>query len=152
MDKNKFDSFTEYVNSEEYSQYLTDLKSAIVQYKTDAKDFFENLSYENKLMLFFHVVSLICQAELDDKGSYRHALYSVFGFKSDAYALGLDCGYMDLHNSIYTYDEISESVDNIFKYFKIDYDKKIKKDLIDIILYGYVSKFDFRNKQLKFDF
>ena len=34
------------------------------------------------------------------KGSYRHALYSVFGFDPGMYSDGMDCGYMALHNAI----------------------------------------------------
>lgn len=32
-------------------------------------------------------------------------LYDIFGFEADAYALGMDCGYMALHNSIKTEEE-----------------------------------------------
>jgi len=33
-------------------------------------------------------------------GSYRYVLYEVFGFEPESYGLGLQCGYMKLHNSI----------------------------------------------------
>lgn len=59
-----------------------------------------SLSYENQLDLFCAVVRRIVQAELQDQGSYRYALYTIFGFDLDAYGRGMDCGYLDLHNSI----------------------------------------------------
>lgn len=59
-----------------------------------------SLSYNDKLDLFCAVVRRIHQAELVDKGSYRHTLYTVFGFDLDAYCRGMDCGYLNLHNAI----------------------------------------------------
>lgn len=59
-----------------------------------------SLSYEDKLDLFCAVVRRIHQAEIVDRGSYRYALYQVFGFDLDAYGRGMDCGYLDLHNAI----------------------------------------------------
>jgi hypothetical protein len=39
-----------------------------------------------------------------DKGTYRYVLYDVFDFGPDAYSVGMECGYMDLHNAIDTKD------------------------------------------------
>ena len=38
---------------------------------------------------------------MEDKGSYRYALYEVFGFEADSYIVGMDCGYLDLHNALF---------------------------------------------------
>lgn len=69
----------------------------------------ENLSYDERTDAFFAVVKRIYQAEIIDKGTYRHALYGVFGFGPDMYSRGMDCGYMALHNSIMTDDQFNES-------------------------------------------
>jgi hypothetical protein len=74
----------------------------------DAEKFWQNLSYEDKCNAFHAVVSRIAKAELIDKGSYRYALYEVFGFQPDMYARGMNCGFLALHNSIsadYDYDD-----------------------------------------------
>lgn len=63
------------------------------------------LPYEAQLDLFCAVVRRIHQAELVDKGSYRHTLYQVFKFDVDAYVRGMDCGYLALHNAIEVKDE-----------------------------------------------
>lgn len=68
--------------------------------ENEAEKFWNSLSYEDKLNAFYAVCTRIHKAEIQDKGSYRHALYTVFEFGMDAYALGMDCGYMDIHNSI----------------------------------------------------
>jgi hypothetical protein len=75
-----------------------------MQARTDtdkvADKFWEELPYEDKLKAFYSVVKRIYQGEVEDKGSYRYILYDVFGFGPEAYAIGMDCGYMYLHNSI----------------------------------------------------
>lgn len=70
------------------------------QNKKDADSFWNDLTYDQQLMAFYAVVSRIYKGEIEDKGTYRWVLYDVFGFGPDAYGLGMDCGYMSLHNSI----------------------------------------------------
>lgn len=66
----------------------------------DSNSFWDSLTEEQKELAFYAVISKMFQAEITDKGSYRHALYGVFGFDAGMYADGMDCGYMALHNSI----------------------------------------------------
>ena len=77
-------------------------------YEKTCEEYWDKLSYEDKLKVFYSVVKRIHQAELVDRGSYRWALYDVFKFDMDAYGIGMECGYMELHNSIYTQEEIDE--------------------------------------------
>ena len=70
------------------------------QNKKDADSFWNDLTYDQQLMAFYAVVSRIYKGEIEAKGTYRWVLYDVFGFGPDAYGLGMDCGYMSLHNSI----------------------------------------------------
>jgi hypothetical protein len=81
-------------------------------YEKTCQEFWDKLSYEDKLKAFYSVVKRIHQAELVDRGSYRWALYDVFKFDMDAYGIGMECGYMELHNSIYTLDEIEKLMEN----------------------------------------
>jgi hypothetical protein len=91
---------------------LDSLRVALAEQKKNneegANKFWNGLSYDEKLMAFYSVVKLICKGELEQRGTYRFVLYDVFGFDADAYALGMECGYLDLHNSIYSHQEIQE--------------------------------------------
>lgn len=69
-------------------------------YDKECDAFWEQLPYEDRLKAFYSVSKRIHQGEIKDKGSYRWVLYDVFGFGPEAYAIGMDCGYMYLHNSI----------------------------------------------------
>ena len=60
----------------------------------------ESLSQKEQLDVFCAVVRRIHKAEIIDNGSYRYALYTVFGFDLDSYGRALDAGYLDLHNAI----------------------------------------------------
>jgi len=71
-------------------------------FDTEAESWWNNLPYEDKLKAFHSVCKRIHQGDIQDKGSYRHVLYEVFGFGPDSYIIGMNCGYLDIHNSIYT--------------------------------------------------
>lgn len=59
-----------------------------------------SLSKEDQMKAFYSVVKRIVDGELVQKGSYRYVLYDVFGFDAESYMLGMNCGFMALHNSI----------------------------------------------------
>lgn len=59
------------------------------------------LSEEEREWAFYAVCKRIHKTDLVDRGSYRDALYGVFGFDMNMYGRGLDCGYMAIHNAIY---------------------------------------------------
>lgn len=64
-------------------------------------EYWDSLSYEDQLKAFYSVSKRIYQGEIKDKGTYRYILYDIFGFGPDAYILGMDCGFMYLHNAIH---------------------------------------------------
>lgn len=76
------------------------MAESLKKYEKDSSDFWNSLSYEEKLMAFYAVCKKIHDGDLNERGSYRHVLYDVFGFKTDAYSLGINCGYMNIHNSM----------------------------------------------------
>lgn len=78
-------------------------------YERDCNDFWENLSYEDKLKAFYSVCKRLYQGEIKEQRSYRGVLYDVFGFDMDSYMVGMECGYMELHNAIYVKDKDNES-------------------------------------------
>lgn len=68
--------------------------------EAECDEYWDNLPYEDQLKAFYSVVKRIYQGEIKDKGTYRWVLYNVFNFGPEAYGLGMDCGYMHLHNAI----------------------------------------------------
>ena len=44
-----YNSYTEYANSDEYKQYLKLIEEAQTQYKLSSQEFFDSLSYDDKL-------------------------------------------------------------------------------------------------------
>jgi hypothetical protein len=57
----------------------------------------DSLDCDGKSQAFRQITKLMYKAEVLDKGSYRYAMYDVFGLD---YGDGLTC-YMQLHNLIY---------------------------------------------------
>ena len=66
----------------------------------------DGLSEQEREDAFYSVCKRIYQAELKDKGTYRHALYDVFKFGANMYMQGMDCGFMALHNAIFDGEEL----------------------------------------------
>ena len=94
MEKNK--EFLEAMNK------LSDvMQEAAAKYEKECEDYWKNLPYEEQLKAFYSVCKRIHKGDIEDNGSYRYVLYDVFGFGMDAYSVGMECGYMDIHNRIY---------------------------------------------------
>lgn len=70
------------------------------QREREADGFWDSLTLEEKHNAFYSVVKRIYQGDIVDNGSYRYVLYNVFGFGPEAYGLGMDCGYMTIHNRL----------------------------------------------------
>ena len=70
------------------------------RYEAENDAWWNGLTEKEREDAFYAVVKRICKAEIKDQGSYRYALYDVFGFDCGMYMRGMECGYLDLHNSI----------------------------------------------------
>jgi len=57
----------------------------------------DSLGEEGRARALRQVAKLIHKADIEDRGSYRHAMYDIFGID---YCDGL-AHYMELHNAIY---------------------------------------------------
>jgi hypothetical protein len=69
-------------------------------YNDEAEKFWDSMSVDDRLKAFYNVCKRIHDAEFKSKGSYRFVLYNVFGFDLDSYTIGIECGYMDIHNAL----------------------------------------------------
>lgn len=125
MTKENKDIDTLLKNSEEIAEQFNAAMKSIEQ---DQEQYWNSLSKDQQLMAFCAVVRRIYQAELVDMGTYRHALYSVFGFGSDSYAQAQMAGYLALHNAIMLEDHDIRLLEAFCKINNIDdAEEKIKR-------------------------
>lgn len=101
-------------NKEDNLQILHDFSSSFIkamkEIEDDSEKFWYTMSKEDQLKVFCAVVRRIHKAELEDRRSYRGALYNVFGFGPEAYAQAQMSGYLDIHNAIY--ESIEKEMDD----------------------------------------
>ena len=150
-----YKSYSEYLNSDEYKEYLKIEEEALEQYTQKAKEYFDSLEIDNKLLLFFHITNTIFENYFKYNSSYRGLLYDKFGFGPEAYSLGMDSGMFALHNAISTPDESEERFNILVKFLKLDLSKKELNSLRNIFLYGFDNSKtlnEMRTGQQKFDF
>jgi hypothetical protein len=57
----------------------------------------DSLTMEERARAFRKVIGLMYEAEVEKRGSYRFAMYEIFGVD---YIDGMVCNYMELHNLI----------------------------------------------------
>jgi hypothetical protein len=93
--------------SEEQKKALDDLaeitqefEKANIAYEAKVDEWWDSITTEEREMAFYSICKRIYEAELQDGGTYRHALYDVFGFDGGMYGRGMNCGFMAIHNAI----------------------------------------------------
>ena len=154
-DGKTYKSFSDYLKSDEYKEYLEIQFNALKDYKQKSKEYFESLETDNQLLLFFYITNVIFENYFNDNGSYRGLLYDKFGFGPEAYSLGCDSGMFTLHNAISTPDQLEERFQNLIKFLKIDLSREQINSLRNYFIYGFdnseqINKI--RNKQLALEF
>lgn len=101
--------FEEVTNNEEdknqslidsLSEFSEKMQESAEQYERECEEYWKGLSYDDQLKAFYSVCKRIYKADVEIEGSYRYALYDVFQFGPDAYLVGMESGYMDIHNYI----------------------------------------------------
>jgi hypothetical protein len=97
-------------NKEQLFEALGDLREAQQKSRQDYEimndAWWNGLSEEEREEAFYAVCKRIYKAELVDRGTYRYALYDVFGFDMNMYGRGMECGFMSIHNAIYDGEEL----------------------------------------------
>lgn len=102
----------------------------------EAQEFFENLSYDDQLKAFYHICRIIWLGELMERRTYRGVLYEMFKFGPDAYSLGMDCGFFDIHNNLVVAYDLDNSLDTMLKFLNLEVDESTKLKIQSIFLYG----------------
>ena len=124
-------------------QKLSDLgqemEKAMKEDEVRVDAWWDGLTEEEREDAFYSVCKRIYKADITDNGSYRYALYDVFGFDAGMYMRGMDCGYMALHNCLFDGEELQrmkgvsrlEVIDETgrayVKYMSGDDKKKVQK-------------------------
>ena len=85
---------------DELAELSQEMEKARKVYEHDNDTWWNGLTEEEREDAFYAVCKRIFKADITDNGSYRYALYDVFGFDMGMYARGMDCGYMGIHNAI----------------------------------------------------
>ena len=92
-------------DSPEWAELQQVLMEARAARDKEYDEYWDSLEYEDQLKAFYSVVKRIYRGEIKEKGTYRYILYEVFKFGPEAYELGMDCGFMYLHNAIVDAEE-----------------------------------------------
>ncbi len=132
-----YKSFSDYLNSDEYKEFLEMEEKALVEYKQKAKKYFESLEVDNQHLLFFHITNTIFENYFKDGGSYRGLLYDKFEFGPESYSLGMDSGMFTLHNAISTPNELDERFNALMKFLKLELSKEDLNSARNIFTHGF---------------
>ena len=84
------------------------MREAMEEHDKKNDEWWDNLTEQEREDAFYAVCKRIWQAEGKDGGTYRHALYSVFGFDPGMYPLGMECGDMSIHNAFFDGEQLSK--------------------------------------------
>lgn len=114
------------LTSDDLIDFSKQFNDVMAEIEKESEEYWNSLSKEDQLKAFCAVSRRIYQAEIVDQGTYRHALYGVFGFGPEAYAPAQMAGYLDIHNCIMGPDHDSRLLKAFcVKYGIEDADKKI---------------------------
>lgn len=102
--KKKTPPIEEWFNSPEMKALRQAWQESEARQNAEDDAWWDSLSYAEKGQAFRQIVKLMHKAEVAERGSYRYALYDVFGLD---YGDGL-AHYMRLHNLIYLGLEVEE--------------------------------------------
>lgn len=151
----EYKTFTEYINSDEYKEYMETIDQAKVTFEKESKDFYESLSYENKVKAIFHVVNMIYKNEYELNGTYRKLIYDLFGLDPDSYGILMDCGLLLIHNDLITVQTRDDNFEKLQRYLDLNLTQEQKEACKNILNFGFDHSYLARNaniKQKSFDF
>ena len=99
------------IESPEWMEAQKAYKEDSDKYAADNDTWWNKLSEEDRERAFFAVCKRIHKSDIEKHGSYRYALYQIFGFDISMYGVGIDCGYIDIHNTIFGGIELNKMTD-----------------------------------------
>jgi hypothetical protein len=96
---------------ESLSDLSKELQHQAALYEKECDAWWDALPYQDKQKAFYSICKRIRLGEIFENRSYRGMIYDVFKFGPEGYGLGMECGYQDIHNAIYTEEELKEEID-----------------------------------------
>lgn len=90
-------SFLDWLNGDEMKALRQVWRQAELKERAEDDAWWDSLNFEERGRAFRQIIKLMHRAEVEVRGSYRHAMYEVFGLE---YTDGLN-HYMRLHNLIF---------------------------------------------------
>jgi hypothetical protein len=99
-----------------------EIAKAFDEYQNLCRSYYSGLDPEEQLMAFCAIVEKLCQGELDDNRSYRGVLYDTFGWGPEAYSAAQCAGFLSLHNSIYSFEDLKHVFKQTLKELEIEVD------------------------------
>jgi hypothetical protein len=89
-----------FLNSPEWLELSKAWNEATEAWTAEMTAWWENLPTEQQQWAFYNVCRLIYEGDVKQKRSYRGVLYDTFGWGPEAYVLGMEARYMEIHNLI----------------------------------------------------
>lgn len=121
-------------NSPSYSDNLNvvitefEKKTATDKARRDA--LWNSLPEDAQIDLFCAIMERLHKGEIEERGSYRYVLYDVFKFGPQSYSQAQTAGFLDIHNCIYTPNDIRNLLENfVRKRFDLSDKKEIEKHI-----------------------
>ena len=99
---------TRFWESEEWVEISRKYQEAQEEYGKRMQKWWTTLPPEQQQWAFYNVCRLIYKGDVEERQSYRGVLYDVFGWGPEAYALGMEARYMELHNLLWDAHEYAE--------------------------------------------
>lgn len=155
INEKQYKSYSDYLNSDEYKEFIRLEEKAKDEHDHKAKDYFESLAEDDQLLVFYHITKCIYNNYFVKKGSYRGLLYDELGFGPEAYSLGCESGMFNVHNAISTPDDLEDRFKKLVDHLKLDLTKAELRSLRHVYLYGFdstKSMDDLNGGQKRFDF
>ena len=101
--------------SPEWQEAQQAMEQAQKEFEAECETAWNLLDQDTKLKIFCAVCTRLYKGELEDKGSYRHILYDVFGFGTEAYSAAQGAGFLALHNSILDDEQKVKATEKLLK-------------------------------------
>lgn len=114
----------------ELNEIYEEEKKLKVKFEEDCKNIWNNLCKDKQLKLFCFIVKNLYESELIENKSYRGILYDKFNFDLNSYGAALDSGFLELHNSTYTKEELYNIFKKYFEEKNINFDEQDVKKFI----------------------
>ena len=84
-----------------------------VELEQDHDKFWNGLTKDDQLKAFCSVMRRLHKAEIEQRSSYRHTLYDVFGFGPESYVQAQVSGFLAIHNAIWDGERLGELINKL---------------------------------------